>query len=384
MAQYLKVGDTVKIPKIIKHFVNIKNVVLNSLYYLVNNPSFNRTRCKKIQISPFFKNVTKTPFFIVLSIVIFYFTPVSSKLATFIENKIQNSTYIEIEQYWEPEPPQPIHEIEYVFPEISRSFMLLLAQNYYLGQKNTTIENVDLFSEHILLELERRNQTGELFQLPLDFKVKEAAAIQEFYSTENINEYDGQIFDAWQDALETNSILSFHRLGITALDALNLLKRTGNVNQDEYIYYSELAFYGFGNEYILNRPTEGARADWFYRIAQVYDYLGWAANDQDPPLQHEMYFISAGFLNLSFDTLSSMNFNEDKCEIYRHDIWELHIVMLYRLGIYFDQNESFFNRLRDHCEIINDIGLTPQQQNIIQGITDKVDEWERISNTKTQ
>lgn len=336
-------------------------------------------RCRK---RPFYKRKFFIIVFIAIMAILFYCSGISNVLAGCIENIFagiftgQNDLKVE----WTPEKPQPIRKTGEVFPDISRSTMLSLAYEYYHTKEETTIHDLDACSDGILAELENRNLMQELFELPQNFVVKNALPSSQFCTADSIEEYDSQLTDALQDAAKSHSSSAYHRIGITALNALNLLKKNGNLSLEEYIYYAELAFFGFGNEYIVERPSEGQRVDWFYRVAQVFDYLGYAANDQNPPLRHEMYFISAAFLYLSFETLEKMGFSEKRCNLYRHNVWELELDMLYRLGAYLDRREDFFDRMRDHIAVIRKLELTDDQKNKVQEMEDKLKDWERIFN----
>lgn len=369
-----------KISVITEIFHSVKAKIANLQCCRFHSLLIRMSRCKNLQF--YIKKLVVRALFISFFVIVFYASGISKVLAGVIESAFPDilMSHDDLKGEWIPEIPQPIQETEDAFPGVSHSTMLSLAQSYYRTKEETTIADLDSCAGGILLELERRNQALELFELPTDFVIKEAFPIQQFYTTESIDEYDGQILDAWQDASENHSALSFHRIGITALDALYLLKKNENITLNVYIYYAELAFFGFGNEYIIDRPIGGDRADWFYRVAQVFDYLGLAADNQNPPLRHEMYFISAAFLYLSFETLEKFDFNEKNSNLYRHNIWELDFDMLYRLGTYLDHHEDFFNRLREHIDIIRNLELTDEQKNKVQEITDKVDEWERVFN----
>lgn len=367
-----------KISCITEIFHSVKAKMISLQHDYTRSLPIRTPRCKKIQ--PYIIKLIDRILFIAIIVIILYYCGFSKVVADAIESAFSDifKSHDDLKVEWTPEEPQPIQETKEVFPEISYSTMLSLAQNYYRTKEETTIDDLDSLSGEVLLELERRNQEQELFVLPPNFVIKQVPPISQFYTTENIDEYDGQIFYAWQEATENNSSFAYHRIGITALNSLNLLKENGKVTLSEYIYYAELAFFGFCNEYILDRPTEGGRVDWFYRVAQVFDYLGQATDNQNPPLRHEMYFISAAFLFLSFETLEKLGFNEKKCGQYRHSVWKLEFDMLYRLGTYLERHEDFFNRLREHINIIRSLELTDEQNSNVQEITDKLEEWEQI------
>lgn len=369
----MKISDTAEI------FHSVRAKIAGSRRSRFPSRPVKTSRRKKI---PFYKRKLVVSVFIVIMVIIFYFSGISKVLADAIENTVTIifTSKKDLIREWAPEKPLPIQKMGEVFPEISHSTMLSFAQGYYHTKEGTTIYDLDACSAGILRELEGRNLKQELFELPQDFDMKIAELVSQFCTADSIEEYDGQLLDAMQDAAESHSSTSYHRIGITALNALNLLKKNDNLSQSEYIYYAELAFFGFGNEYIIERPTEGERVDWFYRVAQVFDYLGYAADDQNPPLRHEMYFISAAFLYLSFETLEKLGFNEKKCNLYRHNVWELEFDILYRLGTYLDQHEDFFNRIREHIDIIDNLELTDNQKNKVREMVDKLEEWERIFN----
>lgn len=123
-----------------------------------------------------------------------------------------------------------------------------------------------------------------------------------------------------------------HHLTIRSLDALKFTKYQETVDQQDRLIwlYAELSFAALVNEYIYSRPEGLALSDWYYRTAQVFDYLGGIADTKG--LELRMYFLSAVFLRCGYETLKEQGLGIYP-NAYDREIWELYAEMLYRVAI---------------------------------------------------
>lgn len=122
----------------------------------------------------------------------------------------------------------------------------------------------------------------------------------------------------------------YHQIAIRSRDALKFTKyQTTRSQKGRLIWlYSEISFSSLFNEYLCLRPEGLALSDWYYRTAQVFDYLGGVADTEE--LEQRMYFLSAVFLRCAFEILKEQGIriypNAYDCEI-----WTLYVKMLYRV-----------------------------------------------------
>lgn len=123
----------------------------------------------------------------------------------------------------------------------------------------------------------------------------------------------------------------FYQLAIRSRDAMNFAKyQTTEGQNDRSIWlYSEISFASLINEYIYTQPEGLTLSNWYYRMAQVYDYLGGIADTKE--LELRMYFLSAVFLRSAFETLKEQGLAVYP-NAYDHEIWTLYMNLLYRVA----------------------------------------------------
>lgn len=138
-----------------------------------------------------------------------------------------------------------------------------------------------------------------------------------------------------------------HHLAIRAGDAMNFSKAQGSDNQEQIWLYAEIAVPALLNEYIHLKPEGLSLADWYYRIAQVFDYLGGIADTEE--LELRMYFLSAVFLRQSYQALKELQFPTNaEGKHYVSDVWNLYLEMLYRVATRVDPAtaEGFYREIK--------------------------------------
>lgn len=124
----------------------------------------------------------------------------------------------------------------------------------------------------------------------------------------------------------------YYQLAIRSRDALNFTKYQAVEGQkDRLIWlYSEISFAALINEYIYTQPVGLTLSNWYYRMAQVFDYLGGIADTKE--LELRMYFLSAVFLRSSFETLKEQGLQVYP-DAYDYEIWTLYAKLLYRVAV---------------------------------------------------
>lgn len=240
----------------------------------------------------------------------------------------------------------PVRTRQDIFPvfhlsEVKNSTMLALADTLILG--NTI--NADLLStvdEWVDTFLAQHSHPVAFFpfypNLAAYFPIGEAVAytFDDVSSLEECNAQLRGVGEKLKNHLESGrfdlAAPNFHHLAIRAIDALYFtISKNSESEEGQAIWvYAELSFAALINEYICNQPQGLARSDWYYRLAQVYDYLGWIADTDE--LQLKMYFLSAVFLRRAFEILEEQGI-QIYPNAYDHEIWDLCVEMLYRVAI---------------------------------------------------
>lgn len=131
-----------------------------------------------------------------------------------------------------------------------------------------------------------------------------------------------------------------HHLLIRAKDALYFGKLEG-VSDELMWVFAEIAFSAIINEYSYGALSGSDLSDWYYFLAQIFDYLGGLADTEDLIL--EMYFVSAVCYCCAYDEFMERNPLVIKGTIDR-SIHTEYIEMLYRVALRVEeeQRERFF------------------------------------------
>lgn len=284
-------------------------------------------------------------------------------------------------------PPMrpPISDANKPFRKNVTSPLLSLSVDYYKGKDTTTVD-LDELEQQILSQFAESRLAGKICELPDYLTVKETENRFSFFTPANsLEEYDEQLYDTWMKLQELivdgtipqnedgtqrkNAVTQFHRMGITALNCLNLLSNDADVKgaltRDEQkelkFYYAELAYHGFVNEYIFSPlpmdEEEGAgtgeEKDLYYRCAQIYDHLSAvvAINETVPPQYYELCFVAAAFLGIAYQMLEEAGF-EDIGGEYHSAVWKLEQTMLERLAKGTKTGNGFSERKQAHAAAV--------------------------------
>lgn len=280
--------------------------------------------------------------------------------------------------------PLPVKDPADVYSRGPGSLLRSFTLNHYNLEKTTTKDEETLREElYDLFESNRLTRTR--FDLPADFTVREAAPSSEVKKAGSLSEYDRQIKDAYEEVTGSgcdDHAYQYQRINVACLSCLDMLSRQCEEGKcsyrdvwDDFLYYSELAVWALANEYIYGDRTNAGKVDLFYRLAQAYDHVGTAATDNDPPFKHELYFVSAACLELSFRSLEGINF-ADMGQEYRSAVWDLYMTMHFRMGKFVNDHDDFFKKVTDCSTTINGLeGLTPAEKNEVQEHLDELAEW---------
>lgn len=255
-------------------------------------------------------------------------------------------------EIYTPLRPQPVEIVVDAYPQIMDSSLLSLAANYYKGEETTAEDLKDMEAAiRYLFDANRVNRTP--FKLPDGFAVHETEPSPLFTTADTLAEYDKQIWDAWLKISNGMSVYQCHRMGVTALNCMDLISNneatkaalTLKERTELLLYYANLAYWGFGNEYVFGELSRGAQIDLFYRCGQVFDHL--KAFGEAPPDYYEMCFVAAAFLGLAYQLLGEANFEQEDNE-YHSAVWELEQMMLQRLMEYVNDSSGFQRLMSKH------------------------------------
>lgn len=280
-------------------------------------------------------------------------------------------------------PPMrpPISDPDEPFRKNITSPLLSLSVDYYKGKDTTTVD-LDELEQQILSQFAESRLAGKVCELPDYLTVKETENRFPFFTrASSLVEYDEHIYDAWmklQDLIVdgtisqhqySNAVTQFHRMGITALNCLDLLSNNASVKEalsrdkqkELKFYYAELAYYGFVNEYVFSPLPEdeedcagtGEEKDLYYRCAQIYDHLSAvvAIDETVPPQYYELCLVAAAFLGIAYQMLEEAGF-EDIGGEYHSAVWKLEQTMLERLTKGTKTGSGFSERKQAHAAAV--------------------------------
>lgn len=320
------------------------------------------------------------------------FLLISTSLAAMYAGELEFPWNREIEQEPEQEPelPLPVKDPEDVYPQGPGSLLRSFSMSYY-NLKETTAKDENALVEYLLRQLDENRENGVSFSLPEEIKVRGGATSDRFAVADSRSEYDEQILDACRKAGEagrSDRDYQYHRIGVTALNCLDDLSRKCEDQElsyrdqwEEFLYYGELAVWALLNEYVFTPDlTGGERVDLSYRIAQAYDHVGTAATDADPPFKHELYFVSAAFLEMSLRSLKAIGFSREGHE-YHSAVWKLHMTMHLRMGKYVDAHEDFFTMFESCKADVSKLPLTEGERDDIEELASDLSEYRTLYGT---
>lgn len=250
--------------------------------------------------------------------------------------------------------------------------MRCLFEAYYCGNE-TTLDDLTLAATDTLSRLEDLRETGKL----LPFDTSELLVTEpslEFYNPRSLTECDAQIWGVVSeidtDRASTEYASLFRTLGITCLNALTLCQE-----QDEaeavYQKYAEIGFIAIVNQYLCT-GTHSSKVDLMYRLGQIYDHLGYAA-DEDYE-QYSRYFGASVFFKLSFDELEKQGFTKDGVTFWS-SCWQMHIELLQRLGLWVKSSDRFFQAALSDLQQIQKLRLSDEDILFIQDKQSILKEW---------
>lgn len=315
-------------------------------------------------------------------------TPLAAKYAGELEFPWNREIEPEPEQ--EPELPLPAKDPEDVYSQGPGSLLRSFSMSYY-NLKETTARNETALTDHLVGLLDENRENRVSFSLPEEITVRGGAPSDRFAVADSRAAYDGQILDAYGkvgEAKRSDRAYQYHRIGVTALNCLDDLSRKCEDQElsyrdqwEEFLYYGELAVWALLNEYVFTPDlTGGERVDLSYRIAQAYDHVGTAATDADPPFKHELYFVSAAFLEMSLRSLKAIGFSRKGHE-YHSAVWKLHMTMHLRMGKYVDAHEDFFTMVDDCKACVSELSLTEGEREDIEELASKLSECRTLYGT---
>lgn len=248
---------------------------------------------------------------------------------------------------------EPVRSTKELFPDyfrlsqVSDSDMLALFDGIANGE--ITAGNLDPAGEQLRFWLEQHAYPAAFFRYHSDLArlFPEGGVIYEFTDVQNLEDCLAQIrgtkgrlsrhLSAGSGVLIAEDC---HRLVIRGLDALYYGDRSGASDEMMWVF-AEITFSSLVNESIYRTLTGSDLSDWYYRMAQLYDYLGNLA-DTDA-LKVRMYFVSAVCYRLAYSQVRSRGFVPE-ANSYDSKVPGAYTKMLYQMALYADAEarEGFF------------------------------------------
>lgn len=254
----------------------------------------------------------------------------------------------------------PVSSIQTIFPEfclseVKDSEMLALDQKLLDGA-DISAEQLERVAQEFISYREQFSNPASFFSyypdLAADFPDGEEIeyAFDGVHSVEECNAQlrgAGQCMEKHKSKGELKQMAeSCHHLAIRSGDAMNYTSRKEGDQKERLVWlYAEIAFASSMNEFIYDHPVGLDLSDWYYRVAQIFDYLGGIANTKE--LRLRMYFFSAVFLENAFKAWEETDF-QTSSNHYGPEIGNLYVNMLCRVAVRRDSTnaEGFYNKIK--------------------------------------
>lgn len=286
----------------------------------------------------------------------------------------------------EPDMTPPAKNLSDAYPQVYDSLLLFFSMERY-ADLETKADDVTKLSKAIASLMKTRFDNQRPFMLPQGFQLHDAVPTAAVNTVETCEEYDGQLLDAWQntqDLDDRDDYYQYQRIATAALNCLNLLQQDYKDDKyssqdaifEDFLYYAELAVWGLSNQAVLAKLFPAQKVDLYYRLGQAFDHAGTAAKDSAPPFQHELYFVSAAFLELALNELESLGFQSEGHE-YCSAVWDLYMTMHDRMGRYSYHHSGFFAKVDDCANRVLQLALDEDEQAKVTNHQTEIETWAR-------
>lgn len=164
----------------------------------------------------------------------------------------------------------------------------------------------------------------------------------------------------WEGSRSDKFYEDCHHLAIRAKDAIYFGAESGEAQPKMIWVLGEIAFAALINEVTYGGLSGSALSDWYYRMAQVFDYFGGIADTNG--LKLKMYFVSAVCYYRAYEEIRGRGFLLAGGS-YGSDIWAEYFEMLYRVALRADGSQEradFFAVIWDGEQEILSSGLPEQ------------------------
>lgn len=160
----------------------------------------------------------------------------------------------------------------------------------------------------------------------------------------------------WNSASSWQLYDDCHHLAIRAKDALYFGKKERVLTDRMTWVLGELAFAALINEAVYGNLSESDLWDWYYRFAQIFDYLGDIADTKEQRL--ELYYVAAVIYSLAYEQVKSHGLAYGGGE-YGNDIWDAYFEMVYKVAVRVDEplRDGFFLTILEGEADVEDSGL---------------------------
>lgn len=134
----------------------------------------------------------------------------------------------------------------------------------------------------------------------------------------------------WKELNSSQGIYSSsNHLAIRAKDALYFGKNEGVITDQMTWVVGEIAFGALINEYVYGELAGSTLSDWYYRFAQILEYVGDIADTEE--LRLELYYVAAVCYSLAYGQIYDNLFQAGGK--YGDDIWGAYSEMVYKVAV---------------------------------------------------
>lgn len=280
----------------------------------------------------------------------------------------------------------PVDSVKDLYPDfklsgVTESIMLNLI-NILIGEKGISAEAVEEGANQLKTFLEQA-RTSEIYPFPEYLKLPEGEINYAFDDVESVEDclkqmraLDKQLRTLMEDIRPDPDIwkkiaVKSRNLTIRGKDAIFFGYPNGRngkslITDEETWLYAEYVFFGVVNEYIYGECTSAELLDMYYRLAQIFDYLGGIADTGE--LGQEMDFIAVICGTCAFEELGKQGWLP-LGSAYGTAVWGYYRDIIYRIALAVNAKREdptgFFELMKTVDENLENSGLSEDQINSI-------------------
>ena len=277
-----------------------------------------------------------------------------------------------------PLPPfNPVRSVNDFYPDFKlsnvQSTMLDLI-DILIGERGISAEAVEEGVNQLKIFLEQA-RTSKVYSFPEYLELPEGESNSAFDDVESVEDclkqmraFDIQLrslLEVVQQDSDTRRKIAekSEALMIRAKDALFFGHPNGRngksiITAEETWLYAEYVFFGVVNEYIYGECTSAKLLDMYYRLSQMFDYLGGIADTKKLTL--EMDFIAVICSECAFQELEKLGWSQVD-SVYGTDIWGYYRDIIYRVALGSEDPTGFYELMKTLDEKLETSALPETQ-----------------------